>query len=207
MSLSAIPLDPLPNHWCLLTEEDQHEYLILRSQFHEAIAKSRRGERIDVFVQRLKTIRSFISKDPATLWKRAIVCGVMFLNSALAINIQQLRILMGKCKSSINGSLQQLGYVSKPSTHEIDQEMTRMIPLLKDDHSEMKKWTIRYGEFPENRSVTPAREEETVAPLPPMRSADDMKKVVKLAFPCPAKCRHKFYDILHSSVSIQTDII
>lgn len=206
--MAGIPLDPLPNHWTLLTEGDQHDYLIMRSQFHEAIAKSRRGERIDVFVQRLKTIRAFISREPSTQWKRAIVCGVMFLNSALAINIQQLRILMGKCKSSINGSLQQLGYISKPSTHEIDQEMTKMIPLLKDDHSEMKKWTIRYGEFPEGRAMSPAPDAEmpVVVTSVNMCTADDMKKVVKLAFPCPAKCRHKFYDILHS-FPLQTDII
>jgi hypothetical protein len=205
MSVTLLPLDPLPNHWHLLCEEDQQQYLLLRAQFLEAIAKSRRGERIEVFIQRLKTVKAFIDKDPQNLWKRAIVCGIMFLKSALAINIQQLRILMGKCKSSINGSLQQIGYVSKPSTHEIDQEMTAMIPALKDDHSEMKKWTIRYGIFPDDdrqaESPTSPEPEEVFLPSP---EVGVMAR--RIAYPCPAKCRHKFYDILHISISSQTEI-
>jgi hypothetical protein len=150
-------------------------------------------------------VKTYIEGDGQNQWKRAIVCGVMFLNSALAINIQQLRILMGKCKSSINGSLQQIGYISKPSTHELDQEMTNMIPLLSDDHSEMKKWTIRYGAFPD--------EDKAQESAPPLDSGEEFPNsaevalgVVKWAYPCPAKCRHKFYDILHRSISSQTEI-
>jgi hypothetical protein len=117
----------------LLSPEDQQEYITIRSQFENAIAQSHRGERVDVFMQRLKVIRSSIEREPSPQWKQLIVCGVLFLSSTLAINIQQLRILLGKCKSSINVSLQQIGSVSKPSTNEIDQEIATFVPQLRED--------------------------------------------------------------------------
>lgn len=212
MTLRNLPLDPLPNYWSILDEYDQQEYLRLRSEFHCSIEKSQRKDRIDVFVQRLKCIRDFIEKrDPSTMWKRVMVSGVMFLSSSLAINIQQLRVLMGRCKSSINGSLQQLGYVSKPSTQEIDQEMIQMVSLLKDDHAQMRKWTIRIGTFPDEYKSQSKCEEEVsdpdpvVPPSPPV-SAENAQRSVQLTFPCPAKCRHKFYEMFYPSFSLQTVI-
>ena len=244
--------ETMPFHWELLSDEDKAEYLSIKARFHDEIAKSKRGERIDVFVSRLKIIRDFIQKDNVDQWKRTMVCGIMFLNSALGINIQQLRLLLGKCKSSINGSLQQLGYVAKPSTHEIDQEITRKIPFLKDDHFELKKWTIRYGQFPDNgvrikpKEIAEKHHQQQqqqqqglikpVQNLPPQMiplqmnmqqqpifiqqqpiignmyqsqqqkvSAQHVMHMVNTKFPCPAKCRHKLYDLIHSSISIQTE--
>jgi hypothetical protein len=49
-----------------------------------------------MFLQRLKAVRAFIEWEPLSQWKRATVCGVIFLKGSLAINIQQLRLLMGK---------------------------------------------------------------------------------------------------------------
>jgi hypothetical protein len=112
----AAKVDLVPNHWGLISPEDQQEYITIRSRFQNAIAQSRRGERVNVFIQRLKVIRSFIGRELSAQWKRSTVSGILFLSSALIINIQQLRIILRKCKLSINGSLQQLSSVSKPST-------------------------------------------------------------------------------------------
>jgi hypothetical protein len=204
MSGINLSFDQLPSHWAVLAPEDQREYLALRAQFHEAISKSRRGERIDVFVQRLKSIRAFITKDADSQWRRSLVCGIIFLSNSLAINIQQLRNLLGKCKSSINGSLQQLSYISKPPSNEIEEELTQAIPVMKDDHAELKKWTIRYGPFPDGAQNVPViQDPEPVIPLPP---AEPATVVAKSKFPCPLKCQHKFYDIIYISTSIQTEI-
>lgn len=211
-----------PAHWEFLNESDKSEYIAIRTRFHDEIAKSKRGERIDVFVARLKIIRDYIEKEPNDQWKRIIVCGIMFLNDALGINIQQLRILMGKCKSSINGSLQQLGYIAKPPTHDIDQEITKKVPMLKDDHFQLKKWTIRFGKLPNNKETrlkTPVNHNQnkinqTVQnlssntpsqPSSPITTAQEVMTLVNTHFPCPAKCRHKYYDLIHTSISIQTE--
>jgi hypothetical protein len=52
-----------------------------------------------------------------------------------------------------------------------------------------EKWTIRFGNFADDRS-------ETLQPeaLPP-EPAISAKRVVELAFPYPAKCRYRFHDI------------
>lgn len=222
MSTNFTPHDGLPAHWEFLSEEDKSEYIGIRNRFHDEIAKSKRGERIDIFITRLKIIRDFIEKEPNDQWKRIVVCGIMFLNDALGINIQQLRILMGKCKSSINGSLQQLGYIAKPLTHDIDQEITKKVPLLKEDHFQLKKWTIRFGRFPEreirlkaisktnqcNDNKSPVQSISSVInsqPSSPIATAQDVMNIVNTHFPCPAKCRHKYYDLIHTSISIQTE--
>lgn len=209
MSLRSLPLDPLPNYWTILDEDDQQEYLRLRSKFHCSIEKAQRKDRIDIFVRRLKAIRHYIEdRDKSTIWKRVMVSGVMFLSSALAINIQQLRILMGRCKSSINGSLQQLGYVSKPSTQEIEQEMVQMVSVLKDDHTQLRKWTIRMGTFPDDYKSQTKSEEEISDPDPVASpsasnlSAETVHRTVELSFPCPAKCRHKFYEMFYPTISL-----
>jgi hypothetical protein len=188
--------NPLPHHWSVLSTDDQCEYVALCTRFRDAIAQSRRGEGVDVFLQRLKDVRAFIEREPSSMWKRGTVCGVIFLKGSLAINIQQLRLLMGKCKSSINGSLQQLGYLSKPSTPEIDQQLAALVPSLLEDHIEMKKWTIRYGEIPEEPHAEADQKEE-------IETATDAKRVVKWTFPCPAKCRHKFQDIFMQLMPVQ----
>ncbi|OHS97519.1 hypothetical protein TRFO_36278 [Tritrichomonas foetus] len=224
MTSTFIAKDTFPSHWELLSEDDKQGYISIKSLFNDDLSKSKRGERFEIFVTRLKTIRDYINRNPNDQWKRSLVCGMVFLTSALGINIQQLRLLMGKCKSSINGSLQQLGYTAKPSTHEIDQELGIKIPCLKNDHYELKKWTIRYGTFPDeykqkksepNKIQTKAQVPNNIEkvkplaikedPLPQTVNADDVIRVVNVSYPCPAKCRHKFYDLLHSSISIQTD--
>lgn len=321
--------DLLPRSFNLLRDEDKVEYISMKNRFRDEINMSRHGERLDVFISRLKSVRNFVNKDlvPSNRWKRMVVCGIMFLDNydALAINIQQLKILLGKCKSSINGSLQQLGYIAKPSTHEINQEIAQQVPLFKDDYLELKKWTIRYGKFPEDESyakvsqkipnrrnsdgfqttskatklkkrnltqkkakqfpkyieenpvgiynnsfysnqiqqsialsppqplsclmnasnsvpsripmmslnmneyqIRPIMPTELIQPsmVQPLKyshipmqqqqiqqqevqvkqvSADEIMKQVRTHFPCPAKCRHKYYDILYSSASIQTE--
>lgn len=222
MSINFIPPDGYPAHWEFLSEEDKSEYIGIRNKFHDEIAKSKRGERIDIFITRLKIIRNFIEREPNDQWKRIIVCGIMFLNDALGINIQQLRVLMGKCKSSINGSLQQLGYIAKPLTHDIDQEITKKVPLLKEDHFQLKKWTIRFGKFPDDKEIrlkpivknnqsnfkSPAQNISTIVtsqPSSPITTAQEVMNIVNTHFPCPAKCRHKYYDLIHTSISIQTE--
>lgn len=208
-----MPSGPIPNHWFLLSDGDRGAYLKLRSRFYDEISKSKRGERIDIFIDRLNLVRAYLDRDESDKWKRCIVCGICFLESALAINIQQLRMLLGKCKSSINGSLQQLGYTAKPSTNEIDLELQQIVPIFKDDHAEFKKWTIRFGILPERIAaempyLKHAEEAQVIVPQKQQVSIDpdDAIRVIKCSFPCPIKLRYKMYDLFYDSISIQTEV-
>lgn len=157
-SLSTQP----PLHLELLSPADIKDYLVMRGNFSVEVNKSKKGERRESFINTLKIIRSYIERNDFNDWKRAMVCGIIFLNpdnnrccqanflsSAVAINIQQLRLLLGKCKSSINGSLQQLGYQSlssSPIGSKLHEEVLRKVPYFQQDLSELKKWTFRENE-------------------------------------------------------------
>lgn len=150
-----------PCHFELLSQADVKDYIIMRNNFSVEVNKSKKGERRESFINTLKIIRSYIERNDADDWKRSLVCGVIFLNgensifsqikvlsSAVAINIQQLRVLLGKCKSSINGSLQQLGYQSLPASPigKLYEEVIRKVPYFQKDINELKKWTFRENE-------------------------------------------------------------
>jgi hypothetical protein len=66
------------------------------------------------------------------------------MDNAIAINTRQLRLLISKCKSSINGSLQKMGYTTHMSHSESWKILFSRIPLLKDHFIELRQWTIRY---------------------------------------------------------------
>ena len=231
MKTELAPDDNLPNHWELLSKSDLDKYIKLRDHFYEDLRKSRKGERLETFVDKLREIQGYIENGDGDQWKRSVVCGIVFLSNSLAINIQQLRILLGKCKSSINGSLQQLGYTSLPQGAPLDKELTSKIPIFKSEKSEAKKWTIRenkLGKVSFSRIQRPMSPHQLLAHqtpprhlvlpiiqtlLPPndnfekytIKSATDVQNIMKRTFPCPVKFRAKFYDAIHHSVSIQTE--
>lgn len=132
-----------PQNWKLLNNADLRSYFDLQYQFQQETAKSPKGKRLDSFNEKLNKIKKFIEKGDGEDWKRSIVCGIFFsdLPNFLAIQIQQFKMLVGKCKSSINGSFQQLGYVAQP---QLEQEfLSKKIPLQFRNVTDFKKWSIR----------------------------------------------------------------
>lgn len=171
-------LGQTPNHWHLLCNEDQEHYMVLHEEFQHDLGKSRKGERLDLFVSRVRKIHSFVERGDGNEWKRSLVCGIFFMQNALAINIQQLRLLMNKCKSSINGALLQLGYSVQPQISTVSSDLASAVPPNYRDVYELKKWTIRVR----------AQQESTL---------------YDSRYPCPAKFRYKYYDIVRQALSGQ----
>jgi hypothetical protein len=91
-----------------------------------------------------------------------MVCGIYWLPDAIAINIHQLRSLIPKCKSSINVSLQKLGFSNSPGRTASGQTITSIFPFLKDNLSALRKWTIR-----EKTSEIIVRESDHPVPTQP----------------------------------------
>lgn len=127
----------------LLYEDDLREYYRLRDSFKRELSNSKRGESIENFSKKINRIRSFVIKNDSNDWKRSFAAGIIFLPDSIAINIKQLILLLGKCKSSINGSFHQLGYISRPISSETDELLLSSISYLTKSKRELKKWTIR----------------------------------------------------------------
>lgn len=148
-----------PKFWDLLSEEDKNGYNSLRATFDDSTYRRKRGKRIETFDDILFTIRRFSKRDQNDDWKRFLVCGICWMENAIAVNIRQLRILISKCKSSINGSLQKLGYYANTYHSESWKILFEMIPKLKNNFAEIRQWTIRYklsmNKAQIDRSLTP----------------------------------------------------
>lgn len=199
-------IDNLPSHWNLISQSDLDEYVQLRKSFYDEIRKSRKGERHDAFIRRLRTIRDFVQRGDQDDWKRGLVCGILFLSNGIAIHIQQFRLLLGKCKSSINGSLQQIGFIAHPQGGPIEQELYKMVPIFQREKSEIKKWTVRDNTLKVNLTNSSSEDEEISFD----RRDNVGTEVIEprmMHFNVPIKFRWKYYHIFHQSIETQTDSV
>jgi hypothetical protein len=184
-----------PSYWHLLSSDDSQAYLKLCDHFQSTTGKSAKGERLDAFSYRLGKIREFIERNDQSKWQRSLVCGVFFLREGMALNIRQLRLLLGKCKSSINGSLQQMGYTAKPQLHSSAGSFLRTIPDGLE--LDLKNWTIRMKSDPPEPFIVPL----PVVTEEPSR-AEDVEPANRI--PCPVKWRYKFWDAIRSVPSCES---
>ena len=132
-----------PAFFNMLDDCDKVAYTYLRFSLSARCNKNKRNKRIQTFTDTLEAIKRFAMRGDANDWKRCLVCGVCWLPQGLSLNTHQLRILIFKCKSSINGSLQKMGYTSNLSRPEATAAMTAAIPFLADHPSQLRQWTVR----------------------------------------------------------------
>ena len=133
----------LPQYWGMLSRNDQEEYIKLRNTLNTTCAQRNRGHRVETFDAVLEAIRRFIERGNEDDWKRALVCGFCWMDRVVAINTRQLRFLVSKCKSSINGSLQKLGYITTLSPSDSRKMLVEKIPFLDGNYNELRQWTTR----------------------------------------------------------------
>lgn len=133
-----------PKYFDELSYEDQKSYIELRNFLSSKEYRNNRGHRLTKFSEILNAIQQFCIKNDENDVKRCMVCGVLWLPpKGIAINIRQLHLLLDKCKSSINGSLQRMGYNPLPPKNELVGQLIDLIPSLKDNFPGLREWTIR----------------------------------------------------------------
>ena len=132
-----------PKFFSMLDLPDQQRYLTLRAALSSHMCRNRRGKRLETFAEMLATIRQFCVRGDENDWRRCLVCGVCWVVNGIAVNTRQLGILIDKCKSSINGSLQKMGYTTLQSRGDSAAAIAEVIPCLKDDFGELREWTVR----------------------------------------------------------------
>jgi hypothetical protein len=133
----------LPQFAWQLSDADKYAYSCLRATISTNTLRSPRNRRVLTFTETLEAIKNFVLRNDKDDGLRALLCGICWLPEGIAINTHQLRHLIPKCKSSINGSLQKLGYSMILGRTDCAQAMCNFFPLLRDNQAELRKWTIR----------------------------------------------------------------
>lgn len=134
----------LPNYWYLLSEADKYRYSCLRVRLsNPAFRNPKNNKKTDSFADIMDTIKHFCIRNDKDDWRRCLVCGICWMPEGIAINTRQLRQLVFKCKSSINGSLHKMGFTVNLGRSEAATAVSLAIPILKDNTNELRQWTVR----------------------------------------------------------------
>ena len=136
----------LPLFWDLLSNEDKETYMRISNVLSAPTLKNKRNTKIDTFSDALEAIDIFQNHSETDKWKRFLVCGVVKFEGGIAVNINQLKKLVRKCKTSINTSLKGMGYTIISGKSCESPELLTAIPCLRGNNAELRQWTIRYLE-------------------------------------------------------------
>lgn len=133
----------MPAYWDLLNELDRDHYTRIRMAFASPVCKHRRNHSTKINGEIINTVKSFVVRNDDDDWKRALVCGICWMPDMIAVNTRQLRILLSKCKSSINALFLNLGYTTMQTNNDYATSLVRVFPNLKDNFAELRRWTPR----------------------------------------------------------------
>ena len=182
--IAPAPVPPPPNQpqfWEYMNEADREAFNHMRTALSSPACKHRRHHSTELNHEILNWIKKFVVRNDQDDWRRALVCGICWMPDGIAINTRQLRILLSKCKSSINALFQNLGYHTIPASNEFASSLVRIFPNLKDNFPELRKWTPRIAGDP----VRPAKKRAPIEPVqaaiaeiptevePPLNQADE----------------------------------
>lgn len=148
-----------PNYWNLLTNDEQEVYTTMQ-QFTSRMALSKQYTKVEVFKDVLQSILTFQNKDEKDKWRRSIACGIFFFEGGVAVNTSQLKILINRCRSSINSSLNEIGYSNIPKKNDGLVKLEKLTPFFFENPNEARKWTIRY--FSDNSNQFEPKEIENI---------------------------------------------
>ena len=132
-----------PSFYDILSIKDQKDYLKLRTNLSSSENKYKRNKRLSSLQFALTEIKKFCIQGNQDDWKRCLVCGICWIGPDIAINTRQLRLIIDKCKSSINGALSKMGYGSLILKGEGAAPLLAALPSLRGNFLEQRMWTIR----------------------------------------------------------------
>jgi hypothetical protein len=130
-----------PAYWSVLDNCDQHTYLALRRQFGLLTARTSRSRLAATYRFIIQQLDAFVNQKDGDDWKRSLVCGIVWLEGAIAVSTRQLSLLIGRSKSSINAGLQTLGTI--PASIDGIGPLLRTCPVFLGACADIRQWTIR----------------------------------------------------------------
>jgi hypothetical protein len=130
--------------WTSLLTEDRRAYATMREQF-QGRRPAEKFQNAMLFRTEIQSIIEFIERSPIGREHRSIVCGLASAGPFVTVNTRQLKALIGRCKSSINGSFQSLGYLAVKTRSKARECVLAILPSLKLDRGAARQWTVRFN--------------------------------------------------------------
>jgi hypothetical protein len=137
-------LDPAcAGYWARLSAEDRAEYVRLRASFHPEKRFATRVGHVAAFRREILSIVEYLERSQENLEARCILTGICFAGPVVCMNTGQLKGLLGRCKSSINGSFQQFGYLALRAKFKAKSCILAVLPSLESMPNFLRQWTVR----------------------------------------------------------------
>lgn len=140
-------ISKLPDYFDCLSHEEQQEYLSLRNSIAPLTTRTNKDQLNLKFQAIINKVQEWIHANPASIQRRALVCGIIRVGDDYIISTRQMTSLIGKCKSSVNSGFGAMGYKTGPVTDKYALELTSRFPFMKDDCNKMRQWTVRERVF------------------------------------------------------------
>jgi hypothetical protein len=127
-----------------ISREDNDEFLTIRATFRQRQKLSAKERRVLPFRQELLIALEFIERRPQHMEARAVLAGVCFAGRLICVNTRQLKSFLARCKSSINISFQNLGFVALRGKAKARDCVLAVLPSLNTHPTILRQWTARY---------------------------------------------------------------
>jgi hypothetical protein len=136
--------DEIPVFLDRLSDDDRLAYEVLKERVSSPDNRYTRFRRLATLKDCFDEIRAFCIRHDDGDSLRCLVCGIYWFDTdELAINTRQLRLLLAKSKSSINGALAKMKYITRPTKERERDRLIAALPELRGDWLEVRQWTIR----------------------------------------------------------------
>lgn len=133
-----------PQYWNVLSQDDRCEFMRLKASFRQAPKVTSKDYRVVTFSKELSVVIRYLERSPENMEARCVLVGVCFVGPYVCVNTRQLKTFLGRCKSSINGSFQQLGYVALKTKAKAKACVITALPSLQNHQGILRQWTVRY---------------------------------------------------------------
>jgi hypothetical protein len=134
----------IPEYWNQLSGDDKSEFLKLRANFRQGQKMSSKDRRVVTFRRELHMVRDYLERSSGNREARCIIAGVCFVGPYVCINTRQLKSFLSRCKSSINGSFQQLGFIALRTKSKAKNCVIAALPSLRNQQDMLRQWTVRW---------------------------------------------------------------
>jgi predicted HNH restriction endonuclease len=128
----------------VLSPEDHQRFFELHVVLSATETRFNRNRKRKTLQEQLWAIHSFSARDGPDDWKRLFVCEVALLDaSTITINSPAVATVVGKSKSSVNGTLQKMQWTAGERSAADRARLTELISCLAQRPDELRHWTIR----------------------------------------------------------------